>query len=105
MDDHPAETPSSILDLPLRPLRAGDPLRWLALGWRDFRRAPGIGLFYGVCFAVMGWAAAVGVPHAPAWVLALSAGFLLMGPFLCLGPVPTSAASSSRARSPTSATR
>ena len=62
-----------------------DPLRWLALGWRDFRRAPGIGLFYGMVFMVMGWALLKVYEHAPAYTLALSAGFLLMGPFLCLG--------------------
>jgi uncharacterized membrane protein len=79
---HPSPT---ILDLPLRPLRADDPLRWLRLGWADFVRAPGIGVFYGGCFAVMGWILLWTYRAAPAWVLALSAGFLLMGPFLCLG--------------------
>jgi uncharacterized membrane protein len=54
-------------------------------GWRDFVRAPGIGLFYGACFMVMGWALLKVYEHAPAYMLALSAGFLLMGPFLCLG--------------------
>jgi len=37
-----AEDPPSLV---LRPLGFGDPLRWLALGWQDFRRAPGLGLF------------------------------------------------------------
>ena len=69
----------------LRRLPMGAPVRWLALGWRDFRRCPGIGLFYGVCFASMGWSLLMAFEFAPAWVLALSAGFLLMGPFLCLG--------------------
>lgn len=69
----------------LRPLGWRDPLHWLLLGWRDFRRCPGLGLFYGACFMAMGWALAKVFEHAPAWVLALSAGFLLMGPFLCLG--------------------
>jgi uncharacterized membrane protein len=66
-------------------LRWSDPLRWLALGWRDFRRCPGIGLFYGTAFAAMGWALLIAFRQAPAWTLALSAGFLLMGPFLALG--------------------
>lgn len=66
-------------------LRFVDPLHWLALGWRDFLRAPGIGLFYGGCFMVMGWALLKVYESAPAYTLALSAGFLLMGPFLCLG--------------------
>jgi uncharacterized membrane protein len=74
----------------LRTLGLADPLRWLRLGWRDFRRAPGIGLFYGACFMVMGWALLKVYEHAPAYMLALSAGFLLMGPFLCLGLYRTS---------------
>lgn len=72
-------------DIALRPLRWADPLHWLALGWHDFVRAPGIGLFYGGCFVVMGWALLKMYEFAPAYVMALSAGFLLMGPFLCLG--------------------
>lgn len=69
----------------LNPLRPSDPLRWLALGWRDFIRCPGIGLFYGSVFMVMGWAIVAVFRSAPAYTLALCAGFLLMGPFLCLG--------------------
>jgi len=69
----------------LRPLSFTDPLRWLAKGWQDFIRCPGIGLFYGACFMVMGWALMKVYEAAPAYVMALSAGFLLMGPFLCLG--------------------
>ena len=82
-----AATPDrvSALDLALNPIRFSDPFRWLALGWRDFVRAPGIGLFYGAVFMVMGWALLKVYEHAPAYTLALSAGFLLMGPFLCLG--------------------
>ena len=74
----------------LRTLGFGAPFVWLALGWRDFLRAPGIGLFYGGCFMVMGWALMAVYRHAPAYMLALSAGFLLMGPFLCLGLYRTS---------------
>jgi len=77
----PAQSPP----IGLNPLKASDPLRWLQLGWRDFIRCPGIGLFYGGCFMVMGWALLVVFRHAPAYMMALSAGFLLMGPFLCLG--------------------
>jgi uncharacterized membrane protein len=69
----------------LRRLGWRDPLRWLARGWRDYRRHPGIGSFYGVCFMAMGWALMTVFQNAPAWTLALSAGFLLMGPFLCMG--------------------
>jgi uncharacterized membrane protein len=69
----------------LRSLSFADPLHWLALGLHDFRRCPAIGLFYGACFMLMGWALLKVYEHAPAYMLALSAGFLLMGPFLCLG--------------------
>jgi uncharacterized membrane protein len=94
----PAEPPSPAAGLPplppqdsgsltpaLNPLPWTAPFRWLALGWRDFRRAPAVGLFYGLCFMAMGWALLKVFEQAPAYTLALSAGFLLMGPFLCLG--------------------
>jgi uncharacterized membrane protein len=76
---------SSVLCLQLATLQLRDPLRWLRLGWEDFLRCPRIGLFYGLCFFLMGHALLAVFQSAPAYVLALSAGFLLMGPFLCLG--------------------
>jgi uncharacterized membrane protein len=69
----------------LRRLNFSAPVRWLKLGWNDFTRAPVIGLFYGLCFMVMGWALLEVFEFSPAYVLALSGGFLLVGPFLCLG--------------------
>lgn len=75
----------SALDLPLNALSWSAPFTWLKLGWRDFLQAPGIGLFYGLCFVLMGWALVGTFKQAPEYTLALSAGFLLMGPFLCLG--------------------
>ncbi|HSQ83049.1 MAG TPA: DUF2189 domain-containing protein [Casimicrobiaceae bacterium] len=87
--DLPAEeTPAAAdgpADIVLSRLTLADPLRWLALGWRDFRRCPLIGVFYGTCFMIMGWVLMEVYETAPAYVMALSAGFLLMGPFLCLG--------------------
>jgi uncharacterized membrane protein len=80
-----APEPLSVLSLPLAHLSARDPFRWLTLGWQDFRRCPKVGLFYGACFFLMGHALWFVFQSAPAYVLALSAGFLLMGPFLCLG--------------------
>lgn len=76
---------TSVFDIQLLSPGLAAPWRWLRLGWFDFVRAPGIGLFYGACFAGMGWALLLLFRHAPAYVLALSAGFLLMGPFMCLG--------------------
>jgi len=86
-DQHPkdAERGPSVFALQLATLRPSDPIRWLQLGWQDFQRCPRIGLFYGLCFFAMGHALLAVFQNAPAYVLALSAGFLLMGPFLCLG--------------------
>ena len=56
---------------------------WLAAGWADLKAAPAIGLFYGGVLALMGQlllhfvGGAVGV--------ALTTGFLLVGPFLAIG--------------------
>jgi len=75
----------SPFDIALRPLSLGEPLHWLRLGWRDFLRCPGLGLFYGGCFMAMGWLLMAVFERAPAYLLALSAGFLLSGPFFCLG--------------------
>ena len=75
----------SVFDLKLTDLKPSDPFTWLRLGWQDFKRCPRIGLFYGLCFFAMGHALLAVFERAPAYVLALSAGFLLLGPFLCLG--------------------
>lgn len=80
-----APPPPSVFDIQVRLLPISAPLRWLKLGWRDFLRCPSIGLFYGACFVAMGWALLYVFRHAPAYTLALSAGFLLLGPLLCLG--------------------
>jgi len=66
-------------------LALADPFRWLARGTHDFLRAPAIGLFFGGSFVAMGWALLAVFKTAPAYVLGLSAGFLLVGPFLCMG--------------------
>lgn len=76
---------SSVFSLQLAQLGFSDPLKWLARGWQDFVHCPKVGLFYGLCFFLMGHALWYVFQAAPAYVLALSAGFLLMGPFLCLG--------------------
>lgn len=86
-DAQAGESPRApgVFDYALAPLSLREPLRWLALGWRDFLRCPGLGLFYGAAFAAMGWCLLFAFRHAPAWTLALSAGFLLVGPFMAMG--------------------
>ncbi|MDP3841035.1 MAG: DUF2189 domain-containing protein [Oxalobacteraceae bacterium] len=77
-------TPPSVFP-PIRTIPLLRPLHWIALGWRDLRATGGRSLFYGLCFAAMGWLLSVVLAHAPAYLSALTCGFLLLGPFLALG--------------------
>jgi len=70
---------------PVRRIEPAAPLRWLAAGWRDLRAAPAASLFYGAAFALMGWLVYFVFRHAHEYTSALTAGFLLLGPFLCTG--------------------
>jgi uncharacterized membrane protein len=69
----------------IRPVTMRAPFAWLAAGARDLRRAPAASLFYGVAFAAMGWLIATVFRYMYEYTSALTAGFLLMGPFLCTG--------------------
>lgn len=66
-------------------IAVGSPLRWVAAGVRDLRRAPVASMSYGVAFALMGWLIYFVFQHAYEYTSALTAGFLLVGPFLCTG--------------------
>lgn len=70
---------------PVRQIGFAAPLRWIAAGWRDLRAAPAASLFYGAAFALMGWLIYLVFSHAHEYTSALTAGFLLVGPFLCTG--------------------
>lgn len=61
------------------------PLRWLAAGARDYLAYPLPSVFYGACFAAMGWLIALTLQHAFQYVSALTTGFFLVGPFLAIG--------------------
>ncbi|HMN21442.1 MAG TPA: DUF2189 domain-containing protein [Ottowia sp.] len=69
----------------MQPLGLLDPLRWLRAGWRDFRAAPGIGLFYGTCFWFMALVLAWVFRSRPEYVMSIASGCLLVGPFLAMG--------------------
>ncbi len=70
---------------PVRSVHPLAPLRWLRLGFGDLRRAPAASLFYGIAFALMGWLIWWVFQHAYEYPASLTAGFLLVGPFLCAG--------------------
>ncbi len=78
--------------LEVRTVDMDRPWAWLAAGWRDFLRAPKVGLTYGAIFAGFGlvitagaWAAGVIYLTLP-----LAAGFMLIGPILAVGLYDTS---------------
>ena len=83
----PAPAPAPIV---VRPLRWGDPLRWLRAGARDLVAAPGIAAFYGLSFwgmaLVLGWV----FRTKPEYVMSLVSGCLLIGPFMAMGLYDTS---------------
>ena len=69
----------------VRRVGAGAPFAWLAAGWRDFRAHPLPSMFYGACFAFMGFLIYIVFRHAYQYVSALVTGFFLVGPFFAIG--------------------
>lgn len=87
-EPHNAITDSGIARvIPCKELDIGDPLKWLALGFRDLLRAPLLTVFFGVFF--------VAIPWAITWLVAMTGWhlvilpamvcFMLIGPFLAAG--------------------
>lgn len=70
---------------PIRTVTWRAPFNWLARGWQDLRAAPAASLFYGAVFALMGWSIHLAFRHLVEVTSALTAGFLLLGPFLATG--------------------
>ncbi len=77
------ETPSAFPDINEVGFEA--PLHWLARGLGDLKACPRPSLFYGLCFASMGFALSFVFNHAYQYMSALASGFLLVGPFLAIG--------------------
>jgi uncharacterized membrane protein len=69
----------------VRDVEAAAPFKWLWLGARAFHANPVPCLVHGACFAAMGWLLAALLRPAPAIMMALTGGFLLVGPFLAMG--------------------
>ena len=78
-------SPSGLTPAPVRRVPLTAPLRWLALGWRDFARTPGASLCHGM-LVLLGGLAILAVT-ARVWYLLPGAvsGFLLVGPILATG--------------------
>jgi uncharacterized membrane protein len=72
---------------PVNRISTGDVMAALSAGLADFRRAPAFGLFFGVVFSAIGIVIFLQlvVWHSSYWVLPITAGFPLAGPFLAVG--------------------
>ena len=60
-------------------------MRWLRQGWADIKANPSASLTYGIIFALVGILMSMVSAANPAFFVAASTGFLLVGPFLALG--------------------
>lgn len=58
---------------------------WLRRGWHDLLCTGMRGCFYGAVFAIMGYAIALIYGNFWQATMGLTAGFFLMGPFICCG--------------------
>ncbi len=77
---------------PCRRLSIGDPLRWLKMGWQDFKRTPWHSLGYGLVFVFLGWLLLylAWIHTNNAFIVSLLFSFVIMGPVLCFGLYDTS---------------
>lgn len=78
---------------PCRPIGADAPFRWLKLGWRDIRAAPGVSLTYGLGIALISalvsW---IGWHYGRGWMLlVLLSSFVFVAPVLAIGLYAVSA--------------
>lgn len=82
MSQSTPQAPPEINEVDVSDLRAA-----LAAGWADFRRAPGLGLFFSAVYVVGGWLVlwAMVAKGQVWWTLPASAGFPILGPFIACG--------------------
>ncbi len=64
-----------------------DPFKWLAAGWRDFRRARRVSLSYGLIVIAIGIVLTLGLylERIEYLIAPFTAGFLFVGPALTVG--------------------
>ncbi|MFP4536861.1 MAG: DUF2189 domain-containing protein [Dichotomicrobium sp.] len=81
------ETVGYVRLIPIARVPMVAPWRWLALGWGDMRRAPGLSVAYGAVFVIVAILLVAGLYLAgiPELILPLAGGFLLVGPILAAG--------------------
>ncbi|MBL0121819.1 MAG: DUF2189 domain-containing protein [Betaproteobacteria bacterium] len=69
----------------IREVEATRALDWLRRGFADMRAQPGASAFYGLCFGAMGVVLLLVFRFAIDYTSTLAMGFMLLGPFLCIG--------------------
>jgi len=71
----------------VRTVELDRPWFWLAAGWRDFTRAPGISLSYGLIFSIAGYIVIYGLYAFDVFflILPMAAGFTFVGPVAAVG--------------------
>ena len=67
------------------PLPAFTAFRFLSEGWEEMRQTGFKGVLYGVLFVLMGYAIQFVYQELWQMTMGLTAGFFLLGPFLCCG--------------------
>ncbi|MBA1149183.1 DUF2189 domain-containing protein [Ectothiorhodospiraceae bacterium WFHF3C12] len=74
-----------VAEFAVRVVEPSRPLRWLAAGWQDFRRAPQLSLFFGAAFVLAGLMILVVASPRPYLITSMISGYFLVAPFLALG--------------------
>jgi uncharacterized membrane protein len=85
MADEPADPLPFVA--PCRQLGAGAPLRWIALGWRDVRRAPGPTFTCGLVVVMLSWFVSLLAYRLGSYILLLAmlSGFVFVAPVIAIG--------------------
>ncbi|MDR3517006.1 MAG: DUF2189 domain-containing protein [Azospirillaceae bacterium] len=78
--------------VPIRRITPGQQWQWLAAGWEDFVRAPGVSLAYGALLVIASFILIAGLAlyDLGYLILPMAAGFMLVGPVIAVGLYDTS---------------
>ncbi len=86
-DAHSLSRSAGAAPIAMRIVPVEQPWKWIQAGWRDIQQAPVVSLTYGAVFASVALMLGLGLMLIDwqAFILALSGGFLLLGPIFATG--------------------